>query len=95
MENDERTEYLTRSSVLELLSDDEVARVSNAETAARLAHGEEYVDLERLDQGVRRAVGPTAPMGRVLPRKAVPANTWNKIVAHLLVPSTANGQPRA
>lgn len=81
MTNDKRTEYLTRDSVLKLLSDEEVARVSTSETAARLADGDEYLDLEQLDKGVRRAFG--TPMGHVLPRKAVHQNTWSKILTQL------------
>ena len=78
--NDMQTEYATRDRILQLLSDDEVSSVSTAETAARLSDGDEYLDLEQLDQGVQRAHGTTTPMGRVLPRKAVHANTWSKIL---------------
>ena len=78
-----RSELVTRDSVLKLLTDDEVAKVSMAETAARLSDGDEYVDLEQPEQGVRRAVGATTPTGRVLPRKAVHEDTWTKILTHL------------
>ena len=88
MKNDERTAYVTRDSILKLLSDDEVARVSTAETVARLPDGDEYLDLEHLDQGVRHAGGTGVPMGRVLPRKAVHADTWVKILAQLAAPRT-------
>jgi len=54
MNNDLRTETVTRDNVLKLLSDDEVASVSTAETAPRLLDGEEYLDLEHLDRGVQR-----------------------------------------
>jgi hypothetical protein len=83
MKNDKRSEYITRDSILKLLSDDEVTTVSTAETAARLSDGDEYLDLERLDQGVQRASGKSAAMGRVLPRKSVHADTWNKILTQL------------
>jgi hypothetical protein len=85
MKSEERTAYVTRDSILKLLSDDEVGRVSAAETAASLSAGEEYLDLEHLDAGVQRAVGATATMGRVLPRKAVHPATWGKILAQLPV----------
>jgi hypothetical protein len=88
MKDDERTAYITRDTVLKLLSDDEVARVSTAETAMRLTDGDEYLDLEHLDQGVRRADGTASPMGRVLPRKAVRAETWSKILMQLAAPRT-------
>ncbi len=86
LKNDKQTEYATRDSILQLLSDDEVARVSTAETAARLADGDEDLDLKQLDQGVRHAQGTATPMGRVLPRKAVHANTWSKILTQLATP---------
>lgn len=83
MSNDKRADYVIRDHILNLLSDVEVASVSNAETAARLANGDEYLDLEHLDQGVQRAGGPATPMGRVLPKKAVHETTWVKILSHL------------
>jgi hypothetical protein len=80
----EKREYLTRDALLKLLSDDEVAKVSTAETAPKLDDGDEYVDLEQLDRGVQRAPGarPTA-MGRVLTKKAVREATWAAIVSQL------------
>lgn len=78
-----RSDYVTRESIMKLLSDEDIARVSTAETAVRLTNGDEYLDLEALDQGVRHADGTAAPMGRVLPRKAVHADTWNAILKHL------------
>ena len=80
MNNHTKTDHVTRESILRLLSDDEVASVSTAETATRLLDGEEYLDLEELERGVQQArkTGPT--MGRVLPRKAVHKDTWSKIL---------------
>ena len=43
MNNDTRTEHVTRENILMLLSDDEVASVSTAETKARPRIGEEYL----------------------------------------------------
>ena len=84
MKTNERTEYVTRDTILKLLSDEEIARVSTAETAIHLADGDEYVDLEEPDQGVRRALGKaTAPMGHLIPRKAVHQHTWRQIVSLL------------
>ena len=83
MTNDKRTAYVTRESVLKLLSNDEVAKVSTAETAARLQNGDEYLDLEHLDEGVQRAGGTDASMGRMLPKKSVHADTWSKILTYL------------
>jgi hypothetical protein len=60
MSDAERKEQVTRDSILNLLSDEENARVSTAEAAPRLAEGAEYLDLERLDRGVQRASATTA-----------------------------------
>lgn len=87
MKNANRTEYMTRHAVLKLLSDEEVARVSNVEGGLRLAEGDEYLDLEQLGQGVRRAEGTGTPMRRVLPRKAVNEETWRKILEELAPPA--------
>jgi len=91
MKNDKRSEYVTRDSILRLLTDDEVAKVTTAETAARLADGAEYLDLEHVDQGVQResASRTNAPMGRVLPRQAVHEKTWKKILALVPAPAAA------
>jgi hypothetical protein len=78
-----QTEYVTRDNILKLLSDDEVAKVSSEETAARLSDGDEYVDLDEIDQGVQRAVGATTPTARMLPRRAVRQDTWIKILTQL------------
>jgi hypothetical protein len=93
MKNDTLDTTLTRAGILKILSDEENAAVSTAETADHLADGDEYLDLQKLDRGVRRASGQTAKMDRVLPRKSVPAATWSKLIAHLaaharLVPAT-------
>ena len=77
----ERTEYVTRDSILKMLSDDEVDRVTTKETELRLAEGEEYVDLAKLELGVQRAKGARTAMGNLLPRSAVLEETWSKIAA--------------
>ena len=43
--------------------------------------GDEYLDLEHLDEGVRKADSLIVDMGRVLPRKAIHEITWSKILA--------------
>ena len=83
MKSDMRSENIARESVLTLLSDDEVASVSTAETAVRLLDGEEYLDLEQLERGVQQAKMAGPAMGRVLPRKAVHKDTWSKILTAL------------
>lgn len=83
MNNDKRGDYVTRETILELLSDDEVAQVSTAETAAHLVNGDEYLDLEHLNLGVQQAYGTATPTGNVLPKKSVHGPTWTKIAALL------------
>jgi nucleotide-binding universal stress UspA family protein len=83
MNSDKRIEYQTRDAILKLLTDAEIARVGTEETAPRLSEGEEYLDLGHLEQGVQRARGTSAFMGRALPRRAVHDGTWLKIEAHL------------
>jgi hypothetical protein len=90
MRNDQRNKYLTRNGILKMLSDEEVARVSAAETKERLMDGEVYVDLTRLEQGVRRARGETTPTRPVLPKKAIEEKTWKSILEHLAVLESAS-----
>jgi hypothetical protein len=45
--------------------------------------GDEFLDLEDLDEGVQKASGSNTPMGRILPKKAVHPVTWEKILAQL------------
>jgi hypothetical protein len=83
------TKLATRDDILKLLSDEELARVSSAETTVRLADGDEFLDLNALDQGVRRALGSAAPMGSVLAKGAVHEATWEKILIRLAEPPGA------
>ena len=69
-----------------MLTDEEIERVSTAETADRLAEGEEFLDLEELGRGVQKADGARPPMGHVLPKKAVHEGTWSKILTTLAQP---------
>ena len=83
MKASQRHDYFLRDRVLKALSDDEIASVSTAETADRLDNGDEYLDLEHLELGVCEATEGAPPMGRVLPRKAVHAKTWSKLLAKI------------
>jgi hypothetical protein len=78
-----------------LLSDDEVASVSTAETTVHPLEGEEYVDLENLDQGVRRALNATPMMSHLLLKRSVHSDTWKKILEQLTMLQTARVQARA
>jgi hypothetical protein len=83
MNNMTKTEHVTRDNILMLLSDDEVASVCTAETAVRPLEGEEYLDLDDLDQGIRSSLGTSPPMSRLLFRRAVHEKTWEKILKQL------------
>ena len=83
MQNEQRSQYLNRSGVLKLLTDEEIAQVSREDAAARLSEGDEYLDLGNLEHGVRQAHGAAISMRRVLPKKAVHADTWSDILVQL------------
>jgi hypothetical protein len=87
MNTENRTENLTRNSIMNLLSDDEIVRVSAAETA-RLSEGEEYLDRDHLDRGVRRATGVVTATAKVLAKNTIAEATWNKILTQLVTPLT-------
>jgi hypothetical protein len=80
MKTDKLQEYVLREEVMKLLSAEELSKVNRVETAADLREGQEYLDLEQTVRGVRRASWTSAPTGRVLPRDAVAASTWGKIL---------------
>ncbi len=84
--NPARTEYVTRDSILKLLTASELAAVSTAEAGPRLSSGDEYLDLAHLDLGVRHATGTVAPMTTLLAKKTVSEATWTKIVDQLVTP---------
>ncbi len=81
--NDPAAAIVLRATILKLLSDDEVAKVSTAETASGLLEGEEFLDLGHLDRGVRRVIGQPLPMGTILARKSVHESTWKKVLSAL------------
>jgi hypothetical protein len=92
MSNDRRTESLPREGFWKLISDDEAGSACAVETAVGLSDGDEYLDLRRLAGGVCRAQGTAGATGHVLPRKAVPEDTWTRIVAQLAaLPSRSRG----
>ena len=82
MTNATSTEYVTRDRILNLLTDEETAKVSNNETAASLIAGDEYLDLARLDQGIQQANATASVSANdIIPRGAVSAVTLTKISA--------------
>jgi len=73
-------EYEDRDQILKLLSKEELARVSTEEVQARLADGDEYIDLAAPRNGVRRVHGAMQrTLGKVLPRSAVSPETWARL----------------
>jgi hypothetical protein len=84
MNVDPRIANQTRSEILNLLSDEEVGSVGNAEQE-RIPEGEEYLDLEHLELGVLHAE-PNTPGSHTLPRTAVRDETWSKILTVLETP---------
>ncbi len=86
-------ELSRREDILDLLTDLEVDRAGHAETVASLDDGDEFIDLDRLGDGIQRANGVPVRPGAVLPRKAVEARTWSKIIG-VLVPKAVASAPR-
>jgi hypothetical protein len=80
--------YITRAAILNLLSDEEIARISTMEAGPPLVEGDEFIDLKHPTRGVRRTRSTTrVTIGDVLPRFAVEDATWSKICARLAVPN--------
>jgi hypothetical protein len=72
-------QHSTRDSIVKLLSEDQASRVS-APSLVRLSDGDEYLNLEQLDQGVQQSKGTSALVGCILPRRALTQYTWSKIM---------------
>ena len=83
MTSDRRDRNLTRANILDALPEEEASRVIASESTQPLGDNDVYVDLLRLDQGVRRARGETQPVRPVLPKKAISEKTWGTIVQHI------------
>ncbi len=70
----------TKEEILDLLSDDEVARVANVEADRKLADGVEFVDLDHVERGVQHANDTTrGEVHTVVTRDAVSDETWQRI----------------
>ena len=84
MSNAKRTELVTREAILNLLSNNELAKVTTDEAKRKLTDGEDYLDLLHLDLGVLKAKSGVEPnIGNTLPRQDVQPTTWTKILAQL------------
>ena len=74
-----RATCLTRDTILKLLSEEQVARISTAETMPALSDGAEYLDLENFDRGVQHADASTKfTTGNVLAAQSPTRVTWAK-----------------
>lgn len=93
MNDDRRNVYITREAILNLLSPQDLAQVSWAEDGPPLPVGEEYIELDHLDHGIRR-MRPTTPidMRVVLARRSVAAATWTLICARLSEATRVGGR---
>jgi hypothetical protein len=87
------SEHTERERILAMLSDEENARVSDAEADFRLTNGDEYIELDHLDRGLQRARGIVGSLGTIIPRKSVHTDTWKRIVASLPPAATTNARP--
>jgi hypothetical protein len=86
MSEAQRANYVSRDAILKLMSNDEIAKVSTAETAVGLKAGDEYLDLEHLEHGIQQAgLTATVNMGQAVPRSAVSNETWSRILDQLAV----------
>jgi hypothetical protein len=83
--------FVMRDAILDLLSNEEVADVATDASAQKLRPGDEYLDLEHVELGVRQASGLATPPGYVLARTAVSDVTWRRIVTTLLPRSVGRG----
>jgi hypothetical protein len=72
-----------RDQIMAILWDDPIATVRGTDLPARLARGEEYLDLQHLETGVQRAARSMTPTGGELSRNAVRPGTWDRLMAHL------------
>ncbi len=71
---------ITKAELMNMLDDEEIARVSRAEAEHQLSAGDEYVDLDHIDKGIQKAAtGITVGFGSIIPKNAVSPKTWFEI----------------
>lgn len=84
MKHEKHSQRLTRDTIMKLLSDDEAAEVNSGNGPVLLSGGDEYIDLDELKGGVRRALSETTrPARQVVAKSGVKDESWKKIVAEL------------
>lgn len=81
--SDKSNGYVLRDKVLKLLADAEVVQVSTVEASSELAIGDQFLNLDALEQGPRYSADAQRPTANVLAKKAVHEETWAKILNEL------------
>jgi hypothetical protein len=87
MKDNDRVTHITPETIQELLSEDDGAGRHAPGGVSLLVRGDEYLNLDHLERGVRRCARKSSLLPHVLPRKDVQEATWNKIVLHLPIVS--------
>lgn len=83
MTNSEQSPEAVRDAILQLLSAHELAGIGSSATKARLANGDEYLDLQQLHLGVQRVRGSARPEGDLVIRKVIYEDTWRRVLRQL------------
>lgn len=85
MANTASSQQSAKDGILMLLSDAEIGKVSMSETKKSLKPGDQFVDLDNLGAGVQAAdaSGGVSHLSSIIPRSAVDAKTWEKVVAQM------------
>jgi hypothetical protein len=83
VKTESHTNLVTRDIILKLLSDNEEIGAARGDATMKLASGEQYIDLERLDRGVQYADVTITLRGRIVPRNGIHAPTWDAIMNEL------------
>ena len=74
-----RTQLVARENILKLLSDEEIAKASTAQSTSGLADRREYLDLENLDQSIQWVSGLSiVKMDLITSRNVVEPDTWSE-----------------
>lgn len=80
----QKKENSSREAILNLLSDEEISKVSTDEEPPRLIEADEYIDLEHLERGVQQVhANSKINTKNVIPRSAIKEETWHKIIKKL------------
>lgn len=83
VKSDKLNGYVLRDKVLKLLADADVVQVSTVEGSSELAIGDQFLNLDALEQGPRYSADAQRPTANVLARKAVHEEIWVKILNEL------------